>query len=182
MGDGEFRAGCETMREWYALRSKPKKELSAADLLAKAAIEVYVPQVRVTKVHGRPPVLEPFFPGYFFGKLDPANGEIRLANYTPGILYVVSFGGRPWPVPDDLISAIRERLAENRGRLPLVHFRPGDRLVVTAGPLRGVEAIFDRQMSPAGRVRVLIQFLHQLCRVDLHVGQLRQAGKAAGTT
>lgn len=169
------------MKEWYALHSKPKRELSAAGLLANAAIEVYVPLVKVNKVYGRPPVLVPFFPGYLFGKLDPANGEIRLANYTPGILHVVSFGGRPWPVPDDLILAIGERLAENRGRLPQVHFRPGDRLVVTAGPFSGIEAIFDCQLSPAGRVRVLIQFLHQLCRVDLHVGQLRQASKAAGT-
>ena len=168
------------MKEWYALHAKPKKELSAADLLAKAGIEVYVPQVKVNKQYGRPPVLEPFFPGYFFGRLDPARGEIRLASYTSGVFYVVSFGGQPWPLPDDLIYAIKERLAENRGHLPLADYHRGDRLVVVSGPLKGAEAIFDCQLSPTGRVRVLIQMIHRLCRVDLHVGELRQAGKAAG--
>lgn len=168
------------MREWYALRAKTKKELAAADLLTRAGIEVYVPQVRVNGIYGKPPVLQPFFPGYFFSKLDAERGEIRLANYTAGVLYVLNFCGQPWPVPDDLIFAIKERLAQSRGRLPLPEFRPGDRLVVTRGPFADADAIFDCRLSAAGRVRVLIQMLHRLCRVDLHIDQLRQVGKAAG--
>ncbi|MHB1131345.1 MAG: transcription termination/antitermination protein NusG [Chloroflexota bacterium] len=168
------------MREWYALRAKTKKELLAADLLARAGIEAYVPQVKVACTCGRPPQLQPFFPGYFFSKLDPELGEIRLANYTAGVLYVLNFGGQPWPVPDSLVVTIRERLAQSGGRLPLPYFRLGDRLVITTGPFAGADAIFDCCLSPTGRVRVLIEMLHRLCRVDLRVDQLRQVGKAAG--
>lgn len=168
------------MKQWYALRSKPKREASAATLLARVAIEVYMPQVAVQRERGKPSVLVPFFPGYFFGRLDPQQGEIQMARYTPGVVDVVGYGGQPWPVPDDLVLAIKERLARHHGARALADFRPGDRVVITGGPLRDTEAIFDRHLSAAGRVRVLIRLLHRLCRADVYVGQLRPATKAAG--
>lgn len=169
------------MKQWYTLRSKPKRESSAATLLTKAGIEVYVPMIKAHKQHGRPPILEPFFPGYFFGRLDPLTGEIRLASYTPGIRYVVGYDDQPCPVPDELVSSIQERLARAQGPAGLVDYRPGERLVITQGPLRDVEAIFDRRLSATGRVRVLIRILERFCPAEVHVGQLRRASKAAGS-
>lgn len=168
------------MKQWYALRSKQKKESSAGALLAKAGIEVYIPEVRVHKQHGKPPVLEPFFPGYLFSRLDPLLGEIRLANYTSGILHVVGFGDQPCPVPDSLILYIKERLMRGGAGAARENLSPGERVVITSGPLEGVQAIFDCHLSPTGRVRVLIQMLERLCRTELHVGQLRRAREAAG--
>jgi hypothetical protein len=52
---------------------------------------------------------------------------------------------------------------------------PGDRVVITAGPLRDVEAIFDRTLSPSGRVCVLIRMLERLCRAEVHVSGLQRA-------
>jgi transcriptional antiterminator RfaH len=161
-------------RQWYAIRSKPKRESFAAGLLAKAGIEVYLPQVRVHKQHGKPAVLEPFFPSYFFGHLDSSHAELHIAKYTPGVLCVVGYGDEPWPVPDELIHSIQQRLTRGRGQAAQSAFRPGDRVVVTSGPLRGVEAIFDRNLSPTGRVRVLIQILRRLCPAEVRVGELRK--------
>lgn len=168
------------MRQWYALRSKPKQESLAATLLTGAGIEVFFPQERVHKQHGKPPVSEPLFPGYLFGHLDPERAEIRLASYTPGILYVVGYGGDPYPVPDDLILYVRQRLARRQGRLDRDGLRHGDRLVILSGPLRGVEAVFDRHLSATGRVRILVQILKRLCPAEVDVRQLKRVGKAAG--
>lgn len=167
------------MKRWYALRSKPNKESSAAALLTRAGIEVYLPQTRVHKQPGRGPILEPFFPGYFFGQLDPLLGDVRLVKYTPGILYIVGYGDEPWPVPDDLIAAIQERLTRSRGAPAHASFRPGDRVVITGGPLRDVDAIFDRGLSATGRVRVLVRILGSLRPTEVHLAQLRPATKAA---
>ena len=158
------------------MRSKPKREFFAASQLTRAGIEVYLPQVRVHRQHGKASACEPFFPGYFFGHLDPQQTEIHLAKYTPGILYVVGYGDEPSPVPDELITSIQRRLARVRGQGPLVDFRPGDRVVITSGPLQGLDAIFDCSLSPTGRVRVLIQILQRVCRAEVRASQLRRAG------
>ena len=169
------------MKQWYVLRSKPKKEVSAAAVLERSEIEVYLPQVAAHNERGKVPSLVPFFPNYLFAHLDPEIGELQRARYAQGIMYVVSYGDDPCPVPDDLVSLIRERIASSNGRVPAMEFRQGDRVLVTAGALRDVEAVFDRRLSASGRVQVLVQMLQRLCRVDLHVGQLRLLRKAAWT-
>ncbi|HZW29434.1 MAG TPA: transcription termination/antitermination NusG family protein [Isosphaeraceae bacterium] len=164
------------MKSWYAVRTKPRKETTAATLLTQRGIEVYLPQVRVHREHGKPAVLEPFFPGYLFGRLDPEQADLARANYTPGVLYVLGYGGEPCPVPDLVVATIQQRLESARGRPS--DLRPGERLLITSGPLRGLEAIFDAHLSPTGRVRVLIRLLKRLCRAEVHINQVRRLDPA----
>lgn len=166
------------VKHWYALRSKPKREQSAATLLEKAGLEVFLPLIYQKKI-GRLLEPEPFFPGYFFSRLDPTVGEIRLAQYTRGVLYVVGFGGEPCTVPDNVILALKERLVKVQGSNNLTEFRPGDRVTMSAGPFREMEAIFNKHLSATGRVQVLVQMLQRLCRVEVKVGQLRLVGESA---
>lgn len=167
-------------RQWYALRTKPHREAAAATLLERAGVEVYVPQIKVQRRKYSPPALEPLFPGYLFGRLDPAAGEIRMAKYTPGILHVLGYGHEPCPLPDSLILSLRERLAGRNGQLACPDFVPGERVVIARGPLRDVEAIFDCRLSATGRVRVLVNLVQRLCRAEVHISDLRRAKKAAG--
>lgn len=160
-------------REWYVLRSKPRREGLAGNLLERAGIEVYVPSIKCPKTRTQPARLEPFFPSYLFARLDPTRGELRLANYTAGVLHVVGFGEQPTPIPAPLVEEIRVRLLSGRARAQPI-FERGERVVITSGPLDDVEAIFDRELSPTGRVRVLIEMLERLCPVDLKVEQLRR--------
>lgn len=170
----EIEPVSESKREWYAVRTKPRRELFAAAQLERAGLEVYVPQLRVNRRHGKVAVHEPFFPGYLFAQLDPARSEIHLANYTPGVVQVVGYGGEPWPVPESLVTSIRERLT--RGNAQQVNgYRRGDRVIVTHGPLAGIEAIFECNLTATGRVRVLIQMLQRLCPAEVRIGQLRRA-------
>ncbi len=167
------------MKQWYVVRSKPKKEATAASFIARSNVEVYVPWIKVPVAGGKPPVRQPFFPGYFFSRLDPTSSEVTLVRYSPGVQYLLGYGDHPWPVPDDLVQTIKERLEREGGRGRAVVYRAGERVVITRGPLEGVEAIFDRHLSPDGRVRVLIQIVQRLCRAELHVSQLRPTHQAA---
>jgi transcriptional antiterminator RfaH len=170
---------CEPSRHWYALRAKPHKESSAAALLERAGLEVYVPKVKVKLRPYSPPTVEPLFPGYLFGRLSAPLGELRLARYTPGILYVVGYGEEPWPLPDSFIANLQERIVRSRGFIGEPDYHPGERVIITRGPLRDVEAIFEERLSASGRVRVLINILKRLCRAEVHVSDLRRTSKAA---
>ncbi|HEY3111780.1 MAG TPA: transcription termination/antitermination NusG family protein [Chloroflexota bacterium] len=161
------------MKQWYVLRAKPRRESFAEGLLARAGIEVFVPRVRVRQ-RARLVSQEPLFPGYFFARLDATLGQVHMASYTPGVLHVVGFGGQATPVPDALVEAIGERLA--RGGGAGAEFSCGDRVVITRGPMKDVEAVFDRRLSAAGRVQVLIQVLERVCRAEVGLDQLRRAG------
>jgi transcriptional antiterminator RfaH len=168
------------LREWYVLRAKPKREALAAGLLGRAGLEIYFPQLKVVKGAGRPTTVEPLFPCYLFGRLDPDLQEIRLASYTSGIQYVLGYDREPYSVPDSLVAAIKERVARNRGMAALPEFRRGESVVITDGLLRDLEAVFDRNVSKTGRARVLIQILGHIWPAEVHVGQLRPAKNAKG--
>lgn len=165
-----------TLSRWYVLQTLPRMEVGVAERLLRAGIEAFVPQLMVQAQSHKRTTHEPLFPGYLFGRFDPQSGDVRLVRYTKGVSRIVGFGDAPCSVPDELIQSIKRRLASGWGRRDRADCRPGDRVVVTSGPLQGIEAIFDRQLSASGRVRVLIQLLHGSSAVDLHAGLLRRVG------
>lgn len=156
---------------WYALHTKPHKEFAARDLMEQRGIRTYLPSLKVEGKRLRRAAAEkPFFTCYLFARVDFSQVAPSSINWTPGITSVVQFGGRPAQVDDEVIQWLQERLARMAGMdyhqgLPL---RPGDRLRITRGPLKGMEAVFDRRLSSADRARVFIEILGRLtpCQVD----------------
>lgn len=157
------------MEEWYAVRSKPRKEATTALLLGQGGIEVYLPQV-VTG--GR---REPFFPGYLFCRVEAASAALSRVHYTPGVVSVLGYGDEPSPVPEALIEALQRRLSGKRE--PGVRYQVGERVVITGGPLKGIEAVFAGHLSGNGRVAVLLELLKRTCRAEVLVSQVRRVGQ-----
>jgi len=157
---------------WYALHTKPRNEHMVRQVLGQRGFETYLPVLQVLTVR-RPRALRdlPFFARYLFVRLDSGRVAFSALDCMPGVTCVVRFGGQPARVEDQVIDWLRERLAHMdganylRGRL----LNPGDRLRVTAGPLRDMEAIFDRRLSSAGRAQVFVELLGRLtaCQMDL---------------
>jgi transcriptional antiterminator RfaH len=163
------------MFHWYALRSKPRRELAVAALLERVGIETYVPRTPGGRPRETDARSQPFFPGYCFSRLDSRLGHLRLVRYTTGVLHIVGYGDEPWPVPDALINTIRERLEQEQP--PVVAYQPGEAVVIATGPLREATAIFDRHLSATGRARVLITLLERLCRAEVPIEHLRRPGQ-----
>jgi len=166
------------VRQWYVLRSKPRKEAAASSTLASQGVEVYLPLLRSRPVPGGTARVEPLFPGYFFGRLDPHTSEVARANRTANVLYVLGCGNEPCSVPDELVSAIQHRLAAGAHRSGRAAYRSGDPVVIIKGAFEGIEAVFDEYISAAGRVRVLIQSLQSVYRAELDVSKLRSVRHA----
>ena len=160
------------MEHWYALYTKPHKECHVSSLLESKGLETYLPAVRVRK-NGRTKT-EPFFSCYLFAHFDPA-GALPGMYWTPGLRRIVSFGGHLATIPDGVISSIHKRLAEmGEMSYQLPRFKQGDRVAITAGPLRDFKAIFDESLSAGDRACVLVEFLGRWTRCQVSLDHLER--------
>jgi transcriptional antiterminator RfaH len=91
---------------------------------------------------------------------------------------LVSFGGVPAQVPENLIYAISKRVKEinEAGGEKLEGLKSGDKIRIEAGPFSGFEAIFNSSLPGKERVRVLLKLLGQSRQVpvELDVSQIRK--------
>ena len=165
------------MRNWYALKTHPRREAQVNTVLSQRGIEVFCPQVPRWQPGRRSAAFraahELLFPGYLFARLDIGTDRWLQARSAPGVSYFLGPPGAPTVLPDDLVDEIRARADAQCSQGWQPRFSPGDRVSVEHGPLRGMEAVFDGTLSAAGRVRILLQVVGRLVAVDLHVGHLR---------
>ncbi len=156
------------MLDWYALNSKPHSEKTVYDALAARGIEAYLPVWQSQR--RRAPRARPFFPCYLFVHADLEVIGLSALQYLPGVRRVVFCGDQPARVSQQVIDRIRVRLTEMDNSItdmigePL---SPGDHVVITEGPLAGLEAVFDRRLSSDARVQLLINFLQRGTRLDI---------------
>lgn len=171
------------MQHWYALHTKPHKERQVETFLATRGMQVFFPSLPVPHRRGRPAVCA-FFPRYLFVNADIDQVGLWSLHYTPGTIGVVMFGGVPARVDDRVIAALQQKLArvdlagsssqaivDDAGEI----IEPGDRVAVKTGPLAEFQAVFDRRLSAAGRVRVLIYLLQRWTAVELEAGALEKS-------
>jgi transcription antitermination factor NusG len=123
-----------------------------------------------------------FFPCYLFAHVDLDLVGVSCLNWTSGMRYLVGFSGLPAKLDQSVIEAIRRRLDANnsldaRGEMLEYH----DRVKIAEGPFQDVEAVFDRRLSSAGRVRVLIQLLKHWTTLELEANSLRKLSQSPRT-
>jgi transcriptional antiterminator RfaH len=158
---------------WFALYTKPHKEYMVSDFLSARKVEVYLPEIAVKTRRRDRRAKRPFFPHYLFARLDPEGGMIAKLRWTPGLRSIVSMGGRPVPVSNQIVQEIRRRLATMAQVEPEDRFRRGDVVRVMRGPFEGLDAVFDRRLSAEGRVRVLLEWMSRQVAAELDVDDLR---------
>ena len=167
--------------QWYALRSKPRKEEILWRQLRAQEFEVFFPRIRVHPVNPRSRKLLPYFPGYMFVNVNLDEVGLSTFQWMPHAIGLVSFDGEPSTVPENLIQAINERVEEiaAAGGEFFDGLKPGDPVKISTGPFAGYEAIFDARLPGSERVRVLIQMLSdRRLPVELKAGQVeRKKGK-----
>ncbi len=163
------------MQQWYALYTKPHCERQVEGALSAKGIETFFPSMPVlTPRRGRSPI-RPFFPCYLFARFDLQAVGVSRVNWTPGMRHLVMFGGLPACVQESVIERIRAHLEQPHAMDEQGEFlQPGDHVIITSGPLRDIEAVFDKRLSAAGRVRVLVQLLERWTRCDVEASTLRR--------
>jgi transcriptional antiterminator RfaH len=157
---------------WFALYTNPHKEYLVRDLLHNKRVEVYLPEIPVVVRRRDRREKKPFFPHYLFARLDPNDGRMAEARWMPGVRHIVSAGGQPVPVADEVVSYIRRRLAAMVQVEPEGPFKKGDLVHIVHGPFEGLDAVFDQRLSPEGRVRVLLDLMGRLVATELDLDDL----------
>jgi transcriptional antiterminator RfaH len=149
---GEERPG------WYAIHTKPMEEGRVESNLMAWGVETFAPKVRVRRDNeftGKPVYYtRPMFPRYTFAKFK-LSGYLRKITFTRGVQKIVSFGGLPAMIDDEIIELIRERINEE-GFVKLDDFRPGDRVVIKGGAFKNLVGIFDSTLKDHERVSILL--------------------------
>jgi transcription antitermination factor NusG len=91
---------------------------------------------------------------------------------APGVAKVVEFGGVPAEISEAEIAAIRTVMASKLPVHPWPYLKPGDRLRVEHGPLRGVEGTLLREAvreDPGGSSRLQLVIGIEMLRRSLAV-------------
>ena len=155
---------------WYLIQTKPRQEARAEEHLQRQNFECYrplksgEPKKRTPKVASE----EELFPGYLFIRMDQVHDNWYPIRSTRGVARIVTFGGHPVPVQDELIEQIRRRLHEPATK---VDFRQGERVMIKAGELCDIEAIF-LAADGAERAVILLNLLQREQKVVLPMSSL----------
>ena len=151
---------------WYALMVKHQHERRIGDLIHYKGFETLVPLYRVRRPWSdRTAEIDlPLFGGYVFCRFDYQERVRLLA--TPGVRKIVGFGAEPAAIPHEEIAAIQAVVRSTLPMRPWPYLRPGDKVRVERGPLRGLEGTLLREKDSL-RLIVGIEMLQRSIAAEL---------------
>jgi len=151
---------------WFALTVKPRHEKSVAEQLTGRLLEGFAPTYRARRRRpDRIATLDlPLFPGYVFcrSRFEDRLKVLRLSSVTS----IVSFGGKPCPVPDEEIRAVQAMVASGLPVEPWRYLTVGQRVRICQGYLAGLEGILVREKA-VDRVVINVDLLGQAAAVEI---------------
>ena len=168
----------DTNPAWLLVRSKPKQELALVQALAGRDVVAYYPRVIEPRWHTRAPSGPvPLFPSYVFAHFAPMD-KYAAVRYCPGAAGIVRFGQELGAVEDQFIADLRQREGA-RGYLVIGEVRlapgKGSRVQVVHGPFRGIEGIVTQYLPARDRVRLLLNMVGGVRKIELDARHVRSA-------
>jgi transcriptional antiterminator NusG len=162
---------------WCVVRTKPRWEERVAACLEAEEISSYAPKVvrtcppnprragaRRKERYEKPKML---FPGYVFVQLAPRDCVERM-RWFPGVRHTLSQSTLVAAVADEDVQEIRGRENEKGViEIPVPPLRAGEHICVVEGPFEGLEGLFERYLTSAERVQILLKLLGALRHVEL---------------
>ena len=151
---------------WYAVYTCPRHEKSVALQMERQQVPCFLPVYKsVRRWKDRQKQLElPLFPGYVFVQM--ALKDRLQVLQTSGVVQLVSVHGKPIPLADLEVEALRTGLARNIVAEPHPYLRVGRRVQVQNGPLAGLEGILIRRKDKF-RVVLSIHLIERSVAVEV---------------
>lgn len=161
------------MDEWYAIWTRSRHEKHVRDQLAQKQVDVFLPTIaKWSRWKDRKKKIDwPLFPGYCFARIEPSDTLPVLK--CSGVVSIVSFDGRPAPIPEYQLDGIR-RLVDSELQYdpcPLVH--EGMMVEVRHGPLRGVVGRLTRKDTQRARLVLSVDLIGQAVSVEIDAADVR---------
>ena len=164
-------------RSWYVVRTHPRQEQRTESNLMAWRVETFAPRIKKRRYNQftSEPVetIKPLFPRYIFARFD-LNSLLHKVRYARGVESVISFGERPSPVHDEVITLIQSRIGED-GLVKLgENLKPGDEVMINDGPMKSFVGIFEREMKGDERVMILLNTLNYQARCQIDRSLVRK--------
>ena len=164
------------MKHWYLIQFKPNSYRLAERNLHRQGFETFLPMQKITRRKASRFVsdLKPLFPGYMFVRVNSDLAPWRTINSTIGVSKLVSFEGKPKPLPLQLISGLMLRCDASGTLLPPQSLSEGNSVEMLTGPFANFIATVDT-IDPEQRIWVLMDFMGQKTRMQVTADQLQLA-------
>ena len=164
------------MNYCYLIQFKPNSYRLAERNLHRQGFETFLPMQKITRRKASRFVsdLKPLFPGYMFVSVNSDLAPWRTINSTIGVSKLVSFEGKPKPLPLQLISGLMLRCDASGILLPPKSLSEGDSVEMLTGPFANFIATVDT-IDPEQRIWVLLDFMGQKTRMQVTADQLQIA-------
>jgi transcription antitermination factor NusG len=123
---------------------KSRHEFQAAERLAGAGIETFLPAVeKLRNWKDRNKLIRfPLFPGYLFVHTENSHQSQLAVVKTKGVVRLLGLvPGNPEPVPDEQILSLKKTIDLNIPLDPYPYLQKGQRVRIKRGPLAGVEGL-----------------------------------------
>jgi transcription antitermination factor NusG len=160
--------------QWFAIWTRSRHEQAVREQLDRKHIDVFLPTMtRWSRWKDRKKKIDwPLFPGYCFARFDGADTLPILK--CSGVVSIVSFEGRPAPIPPVELDSIRLLVSSELqfDPCPLIH--EGMMVEVVGGPLRGVVGRLMRKDIHKARLVLSVDLIGQAVSVEVDAGDVRQ--------
>jgi transcription antitermination factor NusG len=159
------------LSRWYAVYTSANHEKRVAEQMAQRSVEHFLPQyASVRRWKDRRVQLDlPLFPGYVFVRF-ALRDRLRVLK-IPSVVCLVSFGGQPAALPDEIVTQLREGLAGKLRVEPHPYLTVGRRVRVLRGSLAGTEGILVRKKG-SFRVVLSLELIQRSIAVEVDIADI----------
>jgi len=113
----------------------------------------------------------PLFPGYCFARFDPDDALPVLK--CSGVVNIVSFEGKPAPIPDYELDSIRVLVGSELQFDPCPTIAEGAMVEVVHGPLRGVVCRLQKKDPVKARLVLSVDLIGQAVSVEVDAADVK---------
>ena len=159
--------------EWFAIWTRSRHEQVVREQLEQKGIEAFLPTVtRWSRWKDRKKKVDwPLFPGYCFARFD--SGEALPILKCAGVVKIVSFEGKPVPIPPRELDSIRRLLASEFQYDPCPMIHEGMMVEVVHGALSGVVGRLLRKDAQKARLVLSVNLIGQAISVDVDAADVK---------
>jgi transcription antitermination factor NusG len=163
----------DSSAHWYAIWTRSRHEQVVRDQLERKQFEAFLPTItRWSRWKDRKKKIDwPLFPGYCFVRFDPAD-TLPILKCT-GVVSIVSFDGKPAPIPEYELTSIRLLVGSELQYDPCPLIREGMMVAVTHGPLRGVVGRLMRKDVKRATLVLSVDLIGQAVSVEVDAADVK---------
>ena len=163
---------------WYVVHTNPRQEERAEKNLRAWSVATFFPKLKQRRYSPftgeQSDVTKPLFTRYIFVRFD-LEMLFHKVRYTRGVHSLVSLGGGPVSVDDEVIKMLQSRV-DQEGFVKIGEdFKPGELVIVRDGPFRDIHAVFERDMNDRERVIILLDALNYRAHIEIERSHLIRA-------